>query len=480
MTFTHNKKANNHLPLTPITHPWIEDLVANASLLHKSVAQFSSPLNIQSLVPFAENIQAFKSVFDKYELQHRIYFARKANKCVSYTQHAAALGEGVDTASYEELAQCLEAGIPAAQLISTAAVKTQRLMELAVDNHVTIIIDNLDELDLLEKVTENTDKQVNISLRVGGFDFDGSTLHTRFGFSISDAQKLVLENLAHHPNISYVGLHFHLNGYSVPERAAAIGQCIQLIDTLAEQNVQTLHLDIGGGYLVNYLSDQSEWDNFHSELKRALLDERPELTYRNDPLGIVKIDDKLYGEAKVYPYYNEVHKEGFLESILTSVVHNYAAPIYQLLQDRQIEVRIEPGRSLLDQTGMTVARVAFRKHDSAGNLLVGLEMNRTQMKSSSADFLLDPIHLPQTSADIGHSSNEEQAAFGYLVGAYCLEQEFILLRKIKFQGFPTVGDLMVFVNTAGYMMHFFESQAHQFALAENVFYDEDKGFSVDG
>ncbi len=457
-------------------HPWIQDLVANSSLLHKSVSKFSSPLNVQSLVPFEENIRAFKSVFDTYQLKHRVYFARKANKCVTYTKQAAELGEGVDTASFEELAQCLEAGINPTQLISTAAVKTQRLMELAVDNHVTIVIDNLDELDLLEKVTERTGKQANISLRVGGFTMDEVKLHTRFGFSISEAKKLILENLAHHPKMEYVGLHFHLNGYSIPERASAIGQCIELIDALAEQNVKTFHLDIGGGYLVNYLSDRSEWETFHKELKRALLEERPELTYRNDPLGIVKIDDTLYGEAKVYPYYNEVHKEGFLESILTSNVKGYDQPIYQLLRDREIEMRIEPGRSLLDQTGITVARVAFRKHDSAGNLLVGLEMNRTQMKSSSADFLLDPIHLPHNLLD---SSDGEQETFGYVVGAYCLEQEFILLRKIKFQGTPAVGDLLVFVNTAGYMMHFFESQAHQFALAENVFYSEDKEFRLD-
>ncbi|MCL7987269.1 Y4yA family PLP-dependent enzyme [Sphingobacterium sp. lm-10] len=479
MEFTHTTTDEKHLPLTPIIHPWIREVVSNQSLLEEAVSEFQSPLNIQSLVPFEENVNAFKSVFDKYELQHRIYFARKANKCISYTTHAAELGEGVDTASFEELAQCLEAGINPAQLISTAAVKTQRLMELAVDNGVTIIIDNLDELDLLEKVTERSGKQAHISLRVGGFDMNGATLHSRFGFSIAAAQQLVLEKLIKHPTLLYTGLHFHLNGYSIPERAVAIGQCIALVDALKAHQIDTLHLDIGGGYLVNYLSDKAEWNTFQSELKRAVLRKRPELTYRNDPLGIVKIENTLYGEAKVYPYYSEVHKAGFLENILTSAVSGYDAPIHQLLRDRRIEIRIEPGRSLLDQAGITVARVAFRKHDSAGNLLVGLEMNRTQMKSSSADFLLDPIHLSTAPSSESDLLEESKPVFGYLVGAYCLEQEFILLRKIKFHHLPSVGDLIVFVNTAGYMMHFFESQAHQFALAENVFYNKDKSLRVD-
>jgi len=79
---------------------------------------------------------------------------------------------------------------------------------------------------------------------------------------------------------------------------------------------------------------------------------------------------------------------------------------------------------------------------------------------------LDPIHIT-------HQSTEQQEAVsGYLVGGYCLEQEFLLKRKIQFATYPQVGDLIVFPNTAGYMMHFFESQAHQFALASNVFCNE--------
>lgn len=149
----------------------------------------------------------------------------------------------------------------------------------------------------------------------------------------------------------------------------------------------------------------------------------------------------------------------------------YQKPIYELLKDRAIELRMEPGRSLLDQCGITVAKIAFRRKDTEGNWLFGLEMNRTQLRSSSADFLLDPIHIPKEVRE------EQEKTYGYLVGAYCLEQEFILKRKIQFNQFPNVGDLIVIPNTAGYMMHFFESEAHLFELANNVFYDG-KDFSL--
>ncbi len=473
MDFTHIMTDTDHLPLTAIKHSWIQDIVQIPAALHGAIQDYGSPVNIQSLVPFEENIVEYEGVFRKYDLKHRIYFARKANKCLTFAKHAASQGQGVDTASYQELQQCLDAGISADQLISTAAVKTRQLLDLAVRSAVTIVIDNMDELSLLEEVCEEHRLQANISLRIGGFEVNGNRMHSRFGFSIDEAKALVLDNLATHTNLIYTGLHFHLNGYSVSERAIAIGECIGLIDHLTAHDIETFHVDIGGGYLVNYLEDENQWQNFQDQLKLAILDKRPELTYRNDPLGIINIEGTLHGEAKVYPYYNKLHKGDFLESILGHYVPKYKEPIHQLLRDRDIEIRIEPGRSLLDQAGITVARVAFRKHDSAGNLLVGLEMNRTQMKSSSADFLLDPIHIRSNQAE------DEQPIFGYLVGAYCLEQELILLRKIKFESMPQVGDLMVFLNTAGYMMHFFESQAHQFDLAKNVFYDGSGHFTLE-
>jgi diaminopimelate decarboxylase len=88
-------------------------------------------------------------------------------------------------------------------------------------------------------------------------------------------------------------------------------------------------------------------------------------------------------------------------------------------------------------------------------------MNRTQMFSSSADYLLDPIFFPKT-------KKNEKTCEVYFVGSYCLEQELILKRKIVLPQTPEIGDLVCFVNTAGYMMHFYESEAHLFDLAKNL------------
>jgi len=60
----------------------------------------------------------------------------------------------------------------------------------------------------------------------------------------------------------------------------------------------------------------------------------------------------------------------------------------------------------------------------------------------------------------------------YFTGAYCLERDVLLKRKISLPKLPEINDVVVFVNTAGYMMHFFETQAHLFELATNLVYNE--------
>lgn len=463
----HKNQSLKHLPLTPLLHIWIKELISNHQLLFSTIEQYGSPINIHCLKPFEENIAGYQATFHKFALRHKIFFARKANKCIAFPLAASHQGEGADTASYRELKQCLDIGIASKDLILTAAVKNQKLLELAIDNQVTIVLDNLDEWSLLQKIVKQKQKEITINIRLGCFSFQGKTLPTRFGFSVQDAFTLINNIHQEDSLIRFTGLHFHLNGYSVEQRAVAIEQTLLLIDRLAEQGINTESLDIGGGFLMNYLSSKQEWENFNRELKLAVLEEREPITYQNDALGIIKVNNQLYGEPTVYPYYTELIKDDFLQAILTSFSSAYKKPIFKLLGERKIELRMEPGRSLLDQCGVTVTKVAFRKKDSEGNWLFGLEMNRTQLRSSSADFLLDPIHIPQVKESANVDSFE-----GYLVGAYCLEQELILKRKLLFSQFPQVGDLLVFPNTAGYMMHFFESEAHLFELAKNFVYED--------
>ena len=57
---------------------------------------------------------------------------------------------------------------------------------------------------------------------------------------------------------------------------------------------------------------------------------------------------------------------------------------------------------------------------------------------------------------------------GYLVGGSCIDRELLTWRRLSFPRGVAVGDIVVFPNTAGYLMHILESASHQIPLARTL------------
>lgn len=460
-------------PLTADLAPWMSKAFKDLKFLENLFKEHGSPINVHHTDPFKENFRRLTHFFESHELHHTIFFARKANRCKLFAEEANRLGFGVDTASFQELKQCLEAGVK--KLVLTAAVKSDKLVRLALQHDVLMILDNEDECNLVNRLTGELGKKAKVGIRISGFQFRGDKLYSRFGFDTDHAVEFITSQLGegnNYENLLFDGFHFHLDGYSPEQRSEALLQSIQLADQLLTHNIRTSFIDMGGGILMNYLSSKSEWETFWSELKKAVRGERTPVTFGNNGLGYKMINGELHGEPDVYPYYNEHSKEKFLDDVLSYRNPEGETPT-SLLRDRKIELRIEPGRSILDQTGFTMAKVVHRKKDSLGNLLIGLDMNRSQLSSSSADFLVDPVFIQADNAD-----REKSPTPVCFTGGYCLEQDIILKRKVVLPCLPEPGDIVCFPNTAGYMMHFYETRSHLFELSTNLVIVENSGSLV--
>jgi diaminopimelate decarboxylase len=458
------------VPLRPRIAPWMQD-VLSSSVLAALVAEHGSPLNIQSTAPFVANLHALKTVADARGLACRPYFARKANKCLSYVAAARDAGFGIDAASVAEVRQSLTLGVDPARIICTAGVKTDALIALCVEHGVTVIVDNDDELALIAELAESTRTKTPIGLRVAGFDHAGGVLHSRFGYPIAALSAVITRIEGHHPALELKGLQFHLGGYDAAHRASAIAALLPALERLGVRGTNHSFLDIGGGMPMRYLADTRQWETYLDAHAAALEHCREPITYYNDALGRRWLEDD-WSAPDAYPTAHGLVQDAWLAQVLDTVYDGQ--PIHQRLQRLQIELRCEPGRSVLDNCGMTLARVAHRKRDTGGNLLIGLEMNRTQFRTGFAEVLFDPLMIP---AD-GRDASESAEAF--LTGTYCTESEFIYKRRFVFPAGVARGDLIVLPNTAGYLMHFLESRSHQFNLAHNLFLDVDSGFRLDG
>ncbi|AYN67454.1 Y4yA family PLP-dependent enzyme [Euzebyella marina] len=459
-------KAKSDTPLTPKMSEWMNNIMGSSEVLESLFEKYDSPINVHHLPSFRDNIKDFQDVFNRLELKGQIYFARKANKCTRLVKEALEFGIGVDTASYTELNQSLLLGGNPDKLVLTAAVKNRKLMQLAITNQVVMVIDNLDELQMANQIAGELNQKCNVAIRLSGFKVGGEKLYSRFGFDIERdifSLKMWFSN-NDFPNLMLRGIHFHLDGYSIRQRGEAAQQTLQIIKEFRQQGNVIEFMDIGGGILMNYLESENEWNAFQYNLRSSLYGNQKEITFRNDGLGL-HLDEEaktIRGNLRTYPYYNSVNGPEYLENVL-QYKNSEGKSVADILKELNLEVRIEPGRSLLDQVGITMAKVIHRKIDANDNWLVGLEMNMSHLKSSSADYLVDPFLVYK------NLPTEREEVQLYFTGAYCLEQDVLLKRALKFPGLPSQGDVVIFVNTAGYMMHFYETQSHLINLSTNIF-----------
>lgn len=414
-----------------------------------------SPVNILWPHLLADRAAELTQAAARHDVAARVFFARKANKALCFVAAARDAGLGVDVASDAELEQVVQAGVAGRDIILTAAVKPAPVRERAVRHGVTIAVDNADEVAAVAASAREAGAVARVAPRLAP-DVPGRPA-TRFGMAPHEIVAVLGSAGA---AVDVVGVHFHLDGYAAADRVAALDEALHLVDALRAQGHPPAFIDIGGGIPMRYLDDDAQWDGFWSAHRRALADGSDATTYRAHPLGLHVHDTTVTGTPNVYPMAQQPVRGAWLDEVLGGRRAD-GATIARAMRERGLALHMEPGRALLDGGGITVARVEFRKRTRDGTHLVGLAMNRTQMRSAADDFLLDPLHVATGGAP-------GPPCDGFLVGAYCIERELITWRRLAFTAGVAVGDLMVFPNTAGYMMHILESASHQMPLAANL------------
>ncbi|WP_061960547.1 alanine racemase [Demequina flava] len=442
------------LPLVPRTEPWMEDLLADPETCESLIEEHGSPVNVLDFSPLARNAAELTRAAQDEGVRLSVYVASKANKALGLVDAAREAGLGVDVASFAELQQCLDAGVRGRDLIVTAAVKSHALIELALESGAVVSVDNLDELEDVSHAASAGGTPARLALRLASSD--PSIPPTRFGLTTGQWDSALTGTESGTVNVE--GIHFHLNAYSSDERAVVLREALPWVDRLRDAGHPVAFIDMGGGIPMSYLAHRTQWTSFWDALAE---DTGGALTWRGDNLGLTD-PAAARPSSQLYPYWQAPVRGEWLREVLRAPGVD-GALIAQDFVARELELRCEPGRSVLDGCGMTLAKVAFRKATSDAVPLVGLHMNRTQVRSTSADFLLDPRWVRPASA--GEPSEPVEA---FLVGAYCVEDELILRRRLRFPNGVARGDIAAFINTGGYLMHILESASHQLPLAINV------------
>ncbi|WP_233214579.1 Y4yA family PLP-dependent enzyme [Rhodopirellula bahusiensis] len=457
------------VPLDAIWMPWMTDLASNPVRVEQLIQLHGSPVNVLTSNPMRATICDLKTVAAEANLPLQIHLARKANKCVEFVRAGIPNSIGFDVASESELRQTLgefEGSLDEPfedSILCTAAIKPDGLIRLCVTENVTLVIDNADELATLREVLaciEQPAPVARIAFRLQPCRQKFPALATRFGTPASELVRLA-KTVLDDQRIEVVGVHFHVQRsheqFAPQFTRSLIEDALETVDRLRETGHSIAWLDMGGGFPINYLRDESQWRRF-----LALAQPDPasngefaidrEMTWSQRPL--IDVDP-------AWQPWNAVH--WFREVLTPTLVSE--------ITRRELTLKCEPGRALLDGCGMTIAEVQFVKNGSDDELLVGLMMNSSQCRTTRDDFLVDPIVIGKSnSPDPAANDNNDDETTGFFVGGYCTESEVLMQRRFRFPHGISRGDLVLIPNTAAYQMHFAESQAHQMPLAANVFF----------
>lgn len=432
------------------------------------VREFGSPLHVVVKEEFFNNVAALQSPIRQRGLQGGLFFARKANKLAFFVEAAKEAGIGVDTASLSELRETAGLGLAPEKIILTAIGKSETLLREAVDRGCIIVVENYDELNLLTQIAGSETRAINIGLRFSGFELNGRMIYSRFGLDYAQ-HRATIDSIKER-NLNLVLLHAHVDRYDTEERAMATRQLIQAAKYAQECGHDCKSIDLGGGILMRYLEDESQWMNFQKELISAVKGERPSFTFKGDGLGFYLAAGELAGNADFYPAWNALAKEKFVESILD---HRFKGSLlYSEIASANLNLYFEPGRALLDNCGLTFAEVAFRKKDTLGQLMIGLRMNRMNLRPFRAEFCCDPLVM-------NYGDQWPAAEGAYLVGCLCSESDTIFRRKFQLDVLPDPGDMFLFPNSAGYLAHHMEIGTHGDPLPTNILIDP-KSWEIKG
>jgi len=250
----------------------------------------------------------------------RVLYAVKANSNLAVLATLARLGSGFDVVSGGELLRVLRAGGDPAATVFASVGKTEKELALAVGHGVTVHVESADELAALQAVAAGLGRPGRFAIRVNPdveVDTHASiqTGHdeAKFGVPVAVANELLATAAGGGlPGLHPVGVHVHV-GSQLPDpdgMAAGARVGLEVLEAGRAAGLALDWLDVGGGLPVDYAGGSSPG---------------PE---------------------------------------------PFAAALRPVVAGTGVRLGIEPGRALVARAGALVARVLYRKHRSAGRMLV--------------------------------------------------------------------------------------------------------------
>ena len=456
------------LRLQPRMHDTVRRFLAQPDLAFALMDAFGSPLNVMFPQLVEENIASFQQIYRKHRISGRIFYTSKPNKSLAVIRQAALHDVSLDVSSEEALKRAVGCGFRPDRIEATGP-KNLEYLTLAVQVGCILNADNLFELEQAVAVIRalGLKDRLRVFVRLSGFHSPRVKFTSQdgtFGIHVDDAPAAIAFLAAHKDVLDFLGFSYHWSMATDEQRVVAVENTLTLTFKALEAGLSPRGIDIGGSFRIRYADDSAEWHDYVDRIKRSLLDNGQRLTWNDGGLGYRNENGVIKGAPNFMDH--AVEKPGALDldDLLSRPMPSFDnRKIGDFLSEHMLDLYIEPGRSLLDQTGITIARVNFVKKSVHGETLVALDMNRSNLHSTQQKLLTDAIVLRR--ADSPSVACPEGL---FYTGNLCVSYDIIQYNKSFPDLLPQPGDLVAFINTAPYVMDFIESATLHQNLGQKI------------
>lgn len=241
--------------------------------IEELVKEYESPLYIYDEENIRYKLDLFKKYFNDSELNCKTVYATKAFFAPAMLDIIKEYGMGIDSVSLGDLMMIDKTSFLFKDVVLHGNNKTEEELIFSLKKGVGIIVvDNISELKLLVKLTNDLKKEVHILLRVNpGISahtheyIQTSKLDSKFGESIFDLkiQDEFIKICKESKYIIFDGYHAHI-GSSINEPNSFKEEAKVMLEFMADtekrNDVKFNTLNLGGGFGIKYLDDDKEID----------------------------------------------------------------------------------------------------------------------------------------------------------------------------------------------------------------------------
>ncbi len=251
-------------------------------------AEYGTPLYVMDENMVRKAVRRFMDSMEKYYGgRGEVHYASKAFSCMEMCRIINSEGAGLDAVSIGELYTAVKAGFDVKKIGFHGNNKTDEELRYAVEVGVGhIIVDNISELERLEKIAAELGKKPSIMFRIKpGIDahthdfVKTGQIDSKFGFALETGEAFeAVKQAVACSNVELTGLHCHIGSqiFDIAPFEEAARVMIGFISEIKNKlDYEIKGLNLGGGFGIKYLDsdDPSPFETYMERVSKVVAGE---------------------------------------------------------------------------------------------------------------------------------------------------------------------------------------------------------------